>query len=57
MFVFVLPCVVRSDFSFQYDRSGHMCTWNQLGQADSNSSAGKTFNYITVSFVELHLQF
>ena len=55
MFVFVLPCVVKSDFSFQYDRSGHMCTWNELGRADDH--AGEKFNYITVRFVELYLQF
>ncbi|KAL5263090.1 hypothetical protein ACHWQZ_G008484 [Mnemiopsis leidyi] len=45
MFLFVLPCVIRPDFSFQYDRSGHMCTWNVLGRIPQHH--GDSFNYIT----------
>lgn len=41
MFVFVLPCIVKQDFFFQYDTSGHMCTWNFNGHIDASG-----FNYI-----------
>ena len=48
MFVFVLPCIVKQDFFFQYDTSGHMCTWNFNGHIDASG-----FNYIQV-FYYLH---
>ena len=45
MFVFVLPCIVKQDFFFQYDTSGHMCTWNFNGHIDASG-----FDYIQVFY-------
>ena len=44
MVIFVLPCVIHDGFNFQYDASGHMCTWNFAG----HTSSGTRFNYLKV---------